>query len=161
MKIYLKNLIIRKVKQTDIGLMTVHRLTYLSELQGAMEDDYRIRLKNELSEFFIDEIQKGTFLALVAEYEGEVVGYGAIVIRNIPGDRYQSSYKEGDILNMYTVSEARRQGVSSKILEQLLEEARNMKISKLALHTSKDGEQLYRKFGFSDPVYPVLELSLK
>jgi GNAT superfamily N-acetyltransferase len=83
-----------------------------------------------------------------------------MVIKEIPGDSGKSSYLEGDILNMYTVPEARRQGVSSMILEQLLAEAKLMGISKVALHTSKDGEILYRKFGFSEPVYPYLELVL-
>jgi hypothetical protein len=34
------------------------------------------------------------------------------------------------------------------------------KRSCVALHTSKDGENLYRKFGFSEPFYPYLELVL-
>jgi len=42
----------------------------------------------------------------------------------------------------------------------LLAEARERGISKVSLHTTKDGEKLYRKFGFSEPVYPVLELCL-
>lgn len=37
---------------------------------------------------------------------------------------------------------------------------KSLGISKVALHTSKDGEILYRKFGFSEPVYPYLELVL-
>ena len=81
-----------------------------------------------------------------------------MVIKEIPGDFTKSSYLEGDILNMYTVPEARRLGISSMILEKLLAEAKTMGISKVALHTSKDGEKMYRNFGFSEPVYPYLEL---
>ncbi len=83
-----------------------------------------------------------------------------MIIKEIPGDSYKSSYLEGDILNMYTIPEVRRQGISSMILERLLAEAKSMGISKVALHTSKDGEILYRKFGFSEPAYPYLELVL-
>jgi GNAT superfamily N-acetyltransferase len=61
---------------------------------------------------------------------------------------------------MYTVPSARRKGISAMILEQLLIGARLRGVSKVALHTSKDGEKLYRKFGFAEPVYPVLELNL-
>jgi len=104
---------------------------------------------------------KGSFFALQAEYEGEVIAFGAMVIKQIPGDFNQSSYLEGDILNMYTIPSARRKGISSLVLSRLIKEARQIGISKVALHTSKDGEQLYRKFGFSDPSYPYLELGLK
>jgi N-acetylglutamate synthase-like GNAT family acetyltransferase len=52
-------------------------------------------------------------------------------------------------------------GVGALILEHLLSEARTMGMSKVALHTSKDGEKLYRNYGFSEPVaYPFLELIL-
>jgi GNAT superfamily N-acetyltransferase len=61
---------------------------------------------------------------------------------------------------MFTVPFARRKGISAMILQQLINEAKNRGISKISLHTSKDGEKLYRKFGFSEPVYPVLELCL-
>jgi len=80
-----------------------------------------------------------------------------MILKKIPGDFNQSSYLEGDILNMYTLPEYRRNGISSRILEELLKEARTMGISKVGLHCSKDGEPLYRKFGFEDPVYPYLE----
>ncbi|NJO70356.1 MAG: GNAT family N-acetyltransferase [Bacteroidetes bacterium] len=81
-----------------------------------------------------------------------------MVIKKIPGDFNKASYLEGDILNMYTIPGLRRKGISSLILTELLKEARNMGISKVALHTSNDGEKMYRNFGFTDPVYPVLEL---
>ena len=58
---------------------------------------------------------------------------------------------------MYTIPEARRKGISSLILERLLEEAKLMGMTKVALHTSKDGEKLYRNFGFAEPHYPYLE----
>ena len=57
-------------------------------------------------------------------------------------------------------NDERRKGYSSLILKELLNEAERRGISKVSLHTSKDGEALYRSFGFSDPIYPVLELGL-
>ena len=98
--------------------------------------------------------------AFLAENDTDVLSFGAMVLKKIPGDFNQSSYLEGDILNMYTIPLARRKGISGMILDQLLAEARRRGISKVALHTSKDGEKLYRKFGFNEPVYPVLELCL-
>ena len=161
MNIDLTKVIVRKVQTGDIDKMTEYRLLYLSELQGEREDEYIGKLRLELCRFFKSTMEKGSFFALQAEYEGEVLSFGAMVVKQIPGDFNQSSYLEGDILNMYTVPPARRKGISSLILSQLLKEARQMGISKVALHTSEDGEQLYRKFGFNDPSYPYLELVLK
>ncbi len=149
---------IRRVGEDDIPAMTAARLNYLTEMQGARPEAYMKELKVKLQQFFAQTMKEGSFFALLAYYDGKAVSYGAMVLKKIPGDLNQSSYLEGDILNMYTLPEYRRKGISSLILRQLLTEAKTMGVSKVALHCSKDGEPLYRKFGFTDPVYPYLEL---
>lgn len=152
---------IRRVDPVDIPSMTAARLNYLTEMQGQRTEAYMKELQQNLQTFFMQTMQEDSFFALLAEYEGAVVSYGGMVLKKIPGDLNQSSYLEGDILNMYTLPEFRRKGISSLILKQLMEEAKAMGVSKIALHCSKDGEPLYRKFGFSDPVYPYLELIVR
>lgn len=157
MSIDLSKLLIRPVKETDIATMTEHRLAYLTELQGERDDAFKNQLRLELAAYFSKNIGEGRLFALVAELDDRPLAYGAMVIKEIPGDFNQASYLEGDILNMYTLPEARRLGISSLILEQLLQKAADLGISKVSLHTSTDGEKLYRKFGFSEPTYPYLE----
>jgi len=160
MTIDLKKIMIRNVDLEDIPSMIQHRIDYLAEMQGKRDEDFIRQLKNDMNDFFKKSLLNGSFIALVAEHEESIVAYGGIVLREIPGDFNRSSYLEGDILNMYTIPEARRQGISTLILKQLLIEATSMGVTKLALHTSKDGEKLYRSIGFSDPLYPYLELPL-
>ena len=148
---------VRLVEPGDIQAMTFHRLAYLTEMQGERPPEYIENLKLELEAFFGDHIRAGDFFALVAESGGRTMGYGAMVLKSIPGDLNRPSYLEGDILNMYTLPHARRQGVGTVILEKLLERARSLGLTKVGLHTSKDGEHLYRSFGFSEPIYPYLE----
>jgi len=148
---------INRVGIHEIPVLVEYRLAYLAELQGKRINADKNKLKNDLELYFKRMLEEGRFFALYAEVEGKKLSFGGMVIKEIPGDFTKSSYLEGDILNMYTIPEVRRQGISSLILEQLLTEAKSMGISKVALHTSKDGEILYRKFGFSEPVYPYLE----
>lgn len=128
--------------------------------------DNQQKIEQELYIYFKEALEQKRVFAFMAELEAEgeteaqVVGFGAMVVKTIPGDFNQSVYLEGDILNMYTVPHQRRKGVSALILERLIEEARERGISKIALHTTKAGEKLYRKQGFKEPVYPVLELPL-
>jgi GNAT superfamily N-acetyltransferase len=61
---------------------------------------------------------------------------------------------------MYTIPEARKQGISSLILKQLIAEAKLLGVSKLALYTSLAGEKLYRSAGFKNPEFPFLEMNL-
>jgi GNAT superfamily N-acetyltransferase len=160
MKIDKSQVKIHRISVDEIPILVEYRLAYLAELQGLRDEAYKIQLKNDLEYYFRKALEEGRFFALYAESGGKILSFGGLVIKEIPGDSNKSSYLEGDILNMYTIPEARRQGISSLILEQLIVEAKSMGISKVALHTSKDGEILYRKFGFAEPVYPYLELVL-
>ena len=151
-------LTIRRVGVEDIAGMTTARINYLTEMQGDMPELYKQELQQKLQLFFEQSMRESTFFAFLAEVEGREVSWGAMILKKIPGDFNQSSYLEGDILNMYTLPTYRRKGFSSRILERLLSEAKTMGVSKVALHCSKDGEPLYRKYGFADPIYPYLEL---
>ena len=160
MQIDLSKIKIREIGLWEVELLTTYRMAYLTEMQGNRSEEYQLKLKYELTQYFTEALNEERLFAILAENDTDVLSFGAMVLKKIPGDFNQSSYLEGDILNMYTIPLARRKGISAMILDQLLAEARRRGISKVALHTSKDGEKLYRKFGFNEPVYPVLELYL-
>jgi len=146
------------IGKNQVELLTRYRMAYLTELQGERPAEYQQKLSEDLNRFFKEAMDEDRFFAFMAELDGEIVSFGGMVIKKIPGDFNQSMYLEGDILNMYTIPAARRKGISAQILEHLITEARRRGISKISLHTTKDGEKLYRKFGFEEPHYPVLEL---
>ncbi len=154
----LNSIFIKEVGANETEILTKYRMAYLTELQGEQSLEYQDKLSQELNKYFKEALEENRFFAYMALHQDEVLSFGAMIIKKIPGDFNQPFYLEGDILNMYTVPNARRQGISALILKQLIAEARRRGISKISLHTTKDGEKLYRKFGFSEPVYPVLEL---
>ena len=158
MNFEISDIITRRIEQQDVGLLVEYRLKYLAELQGEQAIQNVVATRKMLENYFTDAIKQNRFFAFATEIGGVVVGFGGMVVKEIPGDFSQAIYLEGDILNMYTVPFARRKGISQMILNALLNEAVLRGISKVALHTSKDGEHLYRKNGFAEPVYPYLEL---
>lgn len=160
MIIDLQDISIRSVELNDIDEMILHRINYLTEMQGERDITSIEKLKAELKSFFENGIKSGSFIALVAKYKHITLSYGAIILHKVPGDFNCILYLEGDILNMYTIPEARKQGISTMILKQLIAEAKHLGVTKLALHTSVAGEKLYRLAGFSNPNFPFLELVL-
>ena len=158
MKTDLSKIEIRKLTKEEIPILVDYRIEYLTELQGKNETANIAEVKSGLHNYFDKAFSDERCFAFIALQEKKILGFGAMIVKQIPGDFQQQTYLEGDILNMYTIPEARRKGISSLILEKLLNEAFSIGISKVALHTSKDGEKLYRKFGFSEPVYPYFEL---
>lgn len=151
---------VRKIGYSDVENLIFHRHAYLREMQGERDELYLEKLSNDLRVFFNEGLKMNTFFGLVAEYNGEQVAFGGMIIRTIPGDFNSTSYSEADVLNMYTLPDFRRKGISRLVLRGLIDEARRMNISKLALHTTTSGEKLYRSLGFDNPSYPYLELKL-
>lgn len=151
---------IGRVGAEDIEAMVACRIQYLTEMQGERPESVVDELKNELISYFTSGIQNATVIALVAIFAQKPVAYGAVVLRSVPGDFNGTAYVEGDVLNMYTIPEARRLGISTMLLLRLIDEAQRQGVSKLALHTTAAGEKLYRSVGFHAPVYPYLELEL-
>ncbi|MFA5330627.1 MAG: GNAT family N-acetyltransferase [Prolixibacteraceae bacterium] len=160
MQIDLSDIKIREVGSDEVEMLTTYRMAYLAEMQGERSIEYQEKLRIELTRYFAEALAENRLFAFLAELNGEALSFGAMVLKKIPGDFNQSSYLEGDILNMYTVPFARRKGISALILQQLITEARYRGVTKVSLHTSKDGEKLYRKFGFAEPIFPVLEICL-
>lgn len=161
MQINLEEITIREIRIEDVGELVSSRLIYLVEMQGVRDDSYMNKLRNDLNEYFISNIQNGIFVGMLAIYMEKAVAFGAMLIKNVPGDMNSTLYKEADIFNMYTIPEARKIGISKMILQKLIEKAKELNIAKLALHTSRDGERLYRSYGFSDPVFPYLEFVIE
>lgn len=160
MQVDLSRIKIKEIGSDEVELLTTYRMAYLAEMQGKRELEYQQKLKIELNQYFSEALAEDRLFAFMAEQDEVALSFGAMVLKKIPGDFNQTSYLEGDILNMYTVPFARRKGISGMILQELLNEAHSRGISKVSLHTSKEGEKLYRKLGFSEPIYPVLELRL-
>mgnify|MGYP003587522614 CR=1 FL=1 len=151
---------IREVGPSEVSILTHYRIAYLTEMQGERPSEYISELEFTLNKYFKEALSEERLFAYIATVDETPVSFGAMVIKKIPGDFNKPLYLEGDILNMYTIPEARRRGISSVVLEHLIAGARERGISKISLHTSKDGEKLYRKYGFTEAVYPILELPL-
>jgi GNAT superfamily N-acetyltransferase len=158
MQVNIEDLRIKELGIDDVEELVSKRISYLIEMQGARDELYMNKLRDDLTKFFVSNIHTDTFVGMVAHIKENVLAYGAMLIKNVPGDMNSTLYREADIFNMYTIPEARKMGISKMILQKLIEKAKELNIAKLALHTSRDGERLYRSFGFSDPIFPYLEL---
>ena len=83
---------------------------------------------------------------LVADLEGEVVGF----IDQWFIHDFTHGAKLSYIHNLYVSSEHRRRGVASKLLQQVIRNARNMGVSEIHITTRFDNKpaiNLYRKHG--------------
>ena len=71
--------------------------------------------------------------------------WGAFLDSDLSGNQ---KGKKAYIMNMYTASEYRRQGIAFHTLDLLVNDARKQGVSQIALEATDMGRPLYEKYGF-------------
>jgi GNAT superfamily N-acetyltransferase len=157
-----EKIIYRRATIEDIPALVEYRVRFLNELYDHPEDDETKVVRKSLLEYFSRAIPSNDFIARVAECDGKIIGTGGMVVWQMPA-RYGGveSGKLGYLLNFYTVPEARRKGIGTRLLNELIKEAKSLGLKYLHLHASKDGISIYRKTGFVEPEQPELVLELE
>jgi ribosomal protein S18 acetylase RimI-like enzyme len=141
----------RRATIEDIDVLVEFRLRFLADRAGSEKAPGEDILAKYLRDYFQEAMPQRTFIAWLAEREGKVVATSGMVVWQIPPNNSVMTGRLGYILNMYTMPEARRQGICTALLEKTIEEARALGLSRVQLHASKTGEGVYRRRGFVEP----------
>jgi len=151
----------RRANIDDIEVLIDYRVRFLNELYNHVEDEETEILRKTLREYFSEVIPSDDFIAWLAEHSGKIIATSGMVVWQMPA-RYGGleSGKLGYILNLYTIPEARRKGICTRLLNELIKEAKSLGLRYLHLHTSEDGINIYRKAGFVIPDQVELKLKL-
>jgi GNAT superfamily N-acetyltransferase len=152
----------RRANIDDLEALINCRVRFLNELYKHPDDEQAEVLRKSLRQYFYEAITSNNFVGQLAEHNGRIIGTGGMVVWQRPAN-YNSleSGKLGYLLNFYTIPEARRKGVCTRLLNELIKEARLVGLKYLHLNATKDGMRIYRKAGFAEPDDTELELRLK
>ena len=152
----------RRANISDIEFLVDYRVRFLNELYNHPEDDETEILRKALRQYFSEAIPSNNFIAWLAEYSWKIIGTSGMVVWRMPA-KYGGleSGRLGYILNLYTVPEARRKGICTRLLNELIKEAKSLGLKYLHLHASEEGINIYRKAGFVEPDQTELILRLE
>jgi GNAT superfamily N-acetyltransferase len=95
------------------------------------------------------KMQSDDYLAWLAVSGDDLVVAGAgLWLMDWPAHMVGSSPRRGNILNVYTEPEFRRQGLARRLMEAAIDWCKVNKIDFVILHASPDGRRLYESMGF-------------
>ncbi|MBN2379570.1 GNAT family N-acetyltransferase [candidate division WOR-3 bacterium] len=140
-----------RATKAEIDVLVEFRLRFLAEHAGCKKLPDEDTLREYLKGYFEKAIPEVAFLAWLAKKNDEVVATSGMVIWQMPPNNSVKTGRQGYILNMYTVPDARRQGICAVLLEKMIDEAKALGLSRVHLHASKMGEGIYRRRGFREP----------
>lgn len=133
----------------DIQELTRMRIAYIRDEQGSIsEQDEQIMLK-QLPEYFEKHLGKDLF-AFAAKENNEIVATALLLIIEKPSNPNFITGLIGNVLNVYTMPDHRRQGISAKLMENLISFAKEHNLDFVELKATTEGYPLYKKIGFTE-----------
>jgi ribosomal protein S18 acetylase RimI-like enzyme len=154
-------MLIRKANSNDINSLIKLRLDYLIADRGSLTMEEESAVRAQLAKFFPEHINRD-FIAMMAEIDHLVVSVAFLVIAEKPANPAFITGKTGTLLNVLTYPEFRQRGIATRVISEIIEEAKKLEVSSIDLSSTPDGKPLYEKLGFIEPKskYTRMELQL-
>ena len=102
-------------------------------------------------EYFKKHLNSDLFVYICCSGD-EIVSCVFLLVTEKPANPDFLNGKTGSLLNVYTKPEHRHNGYAKKLLEMMLDDARDMCLDFVELKATDDGYGLYKKVGFKDAV---------
>ena len=131
----------------DIELLMSSRLEMLKVVNDLPADYvYSDEIVNESRDYFLNGDQV-TVLAL----DGEIVaGCASMSFMRIMPTFSHPTGKRAHLMNVYTKSDYRRQGIARKMVNMLIDETWKRGATEISLDATKMGRPLYESLGFTN-----------
>ena len=138
---------VRRATTDDVETLVDLRFAFVTEFAPDEGDDEAVRAS--VAEYLRRALASEEFLAWIVEDDGEVVATGGMVVyERMMRSKGAGVGFEGYILNVYTLPKHRRRGHAERMMQALLDCARDRGV-RLTLVATEAGAPLYQKLGFT------------
>ncbi len=138
---------IRRAESKDIAIL----IEFRERMFRSFVDDFSEydKMNKVALKYFEEKLEKNEVVAWVAENgERRIIACAAISFYELPPKPWNLDGKYGYVSNMFTEPSHRKKGLGGKLLQAVLDYAKEIGIKGVTLHATEIGEQLYHSFGF-------------
>ena len=138
---------IRIATNDDIELLMSSRLEMLKVVNNLPADyEYTEEIVRESRDYFLN----GDHVTVLAIDGGEVIGCASMSFMWIMPTFSHPTGKRAHLMNVYTRSEYRRQGIARRMVEMLIDETWKSGETEISLDATTMGRPLYESLGFTN-----------
>ena len=105
-------------------------------------------VEKESYEYYKNALETGEHIAYLVYDNETFIGAGGVSFYNVMPTYHNPTGKKAYIMNMYTASEYRRQGIAFHTLDLLVKDAKEQDMLQIALEATDMGRPLYERYGF-------------
>lgn len=137
----------RIAAKDDIDLLIQSRLETLKIVNGLTPNYQFSPAFIDNSKAYFENANQTTVLAFA---DDTVIGCATICYINMMPTFNHPTGNRAHLMNVYTNSEYRRQGIAYKMVNMLIDEAKERGVTEISLDATQSGRPLYLKCGFVD-----------
>lgn len=150
----------KKAAIEDINELVRTRIIVLRAANKLSDDVDMSLVEQESYEYYKRTLENGEHIAYLVYDNETFIGAGGVSFYQVMPTYHNPTGKKAYIMNMYTASEYRRQGIAFHTLDLLVKDVRKQGVSQIALEATEMGRPLYEKYGFVK-MEDEMELKLK
>ena len=139
-------LLFKQLKHLDELVRT--RIIVLRAANKLSDDEDMSVVEEESYAYYRRALESGEHIAYLVYDNGKFIGAGGLSFYQVMPTYHNPTGKKAYIMNMYTASEYRRQGIAFHTLDLLVNDARKQGVSQIALEATDMGRPLYEKLEF-------------
>lgn len=145
-----------RADRTDIEELTEMRLEYIKADMGVSIED-EASMKEKIPLYFEQHLDRDIF-AFVAKDEGIMVATALLLIIEKPSNPHFINGKVGNVLNVYTLERYRHQGISTRLMREIILFSKEKGLDFIELSATEEGHPLYKKLGFEEYQTPYVPM---
>ena len=143
-----KNYEYKKATIADIDELVRTRIIVLRAANKLSNDVDMSWVEKESYEYYKNALETGEHSAYLVSDNETFIGAGGVSFYQVMPTYHNPTGKKAYIMNMYTASEYRRQGIAFHTLDLLVKDIRKQGVSQITLEATEMGRPLYEKYGF-------------
>ena len=133
----------KRATMEDIDELVRTRIIVLRAANKLSDDEDMSVVEEESYAYYRRALESGEHIAYLVYDNGKFMGAGGLSFYQVMPTYHNPTGKKAYIMNMYTASEYRRQGIAFHTLDLLVQG-----VSQIALEATDMGRPLYEKYGF-------------
>ncbi len=138
----------RKAGRNDLELLVKTRVEMLRAVNRAATEEDFVRVEKSCRDYYLESFEKDIHAACLAFCGEEFAGCGGISFYQVMPNFSNPSGRKAYIMNIYTVSRYRGQGIATQIVDLLVKEAYKRDIRDISLKATDMGRPVYERYGF-------------
>ena len=138
----------RKATIEDLDILVATRIEVLRAANRLDASIDMSEVERQSRDYYSKAIADGSHIAYLVFDEDKFRGAGGVSYYRVMPTYHNTSGEKAYIMNMYTVSDYRRQGIAYKTLDLLVQDAKSRGITAISLEATEMGRPLYEKYGF-------------